>query len=143
MPITNFDHYTIRARDIDASARFYHDVMGFRVETLTSFEFPFRLLFLGDHALVHLLGAGEELNAFLARSAPSYESGVERGTGNMEHVAFNATGFKDFLARIMAANIHFEQRTLADYGVVQLLFSDLDGVEIEVNFPLGELQSWD
>ncbi len=141
MPITNFDHYTIRARDIDASARFYQDVMGFRIETLNDFAFPFRLLFLGDQALVHLLGAGAELDAFLARSAPSYAAGIERGTGNMEHVAFNATGFKDFLARVMAANVHFEQRTLADYGVVQLLFSDLDGVEIEVNFPVSELPS--
>mgnify|MGYP001336768150 FL=1 len=92
MPITNFDHYTIRARDIEASARFYQDVMGFRIETLNDFDFPFRLLFLGDQALVHLLGAGPELDAFLERSAPSYASGIERRTGNMEHVAFNATG---------------------------------------------------
>lgn len=141
MPITNFDHYTIRAHDIDASARFYQDVMGFRIETLNDFAFPFRLLFLGDQALVHLLGAGAELDEFLARNAPAYAAGIERGTGNMEHVAFNATGFKDFLARVMAANVHFEQRILADYGVVQLLFSDVDGVEIEVNFPISELPS--
>ena len=139
MPITQFDHYTLRARDIEVSARFYQEVMGFRVETLDSFAFPFRLLFLGDQAVVHLLGAGAELDAFLGRHAPSYEKGAERGTGNMEHVAFNATGFKEFLARVKAAKAHYVQRTLADYGVVQLLITDPDGIEIEVNFPIGEL----
>lgn len=52
MPITMFDHYTLRSSDIDATARFYADVMGFRVERLDAFAFPFRLLFLGDHAVV-------------------------------------------------------------------------------------------
>lgn len=140
MPITNFDHYTVRARNVDVSARFYHEIMGFRIEAVAGFEFPFRLLFLGEQALVHLLGAGAELDAFLGRHAPAYESGAERTTGNMEHVAFNATGLKDFINRMNAAKIHYVQRTLADYGVTQLLFNDPDGVEIEVNFPLNEIE---
>ncbi len=68
-----------------------------------------------------------------------FNKGAERGTGNMKHVAFNATGFKEFLARVKAAKAHYVQRTLADYGVVQLLITDPDGIEIEVNFPIGEL----
>ncbi len=141
MPITHFDHITIRAHDIDASARFYQDVMGFRIKTLNDFAFPFRLLFLGDQALVHLLGAGPELDEFLARNAPSYAAGIERGTGNLEHIALNATGLADFVARLQDAHVSFVQRTLANHGVVQLLFSDLDGIEIELNFPVSELAS--
>jgi len=40
---------------------------------------------------------------------------------------------------VKAAKAHYVQRTLADYGVVQLLITDPDGIEIEVNFPVGEL----
>ena len=83
-----FDHYTLRSADIDLTATFYEQVMGFRVEKLDSFAFPMRLLFLGDLATVHLLGAGPALDEFLARSAPSYAGGADRKTGNMEHVAF-------------------------------------------------------
>ena len=141
MPVTLFDHYTLRSKDIDISAKFYGDVMGFRIEALDGFEFPMRLLFLGEQAIVHLLGVGPALDAFLGRQAPSHASGPERRTGNMEHVAFNATGLKDFLARLQASGTPYVERTLADYGAFQLLFNDPDGVEIEVNFPLAEVQA--
>ena len=138
MPITLFDHYTLRSSDIDRSANFYANVMGFRVQALDAFAFPMRLLFLGDQAIVHLLGAGPALDEFVGRHAPSHASGAERRTGNLEHVAFNGTGLADFIARLKAAGTPYVERTLADYGVFQLLFDDPDGVEIEVNFPLAE-----
>ena len=138
MPVTQFDHYTLRSRDLDATARFYAEVMGFRIERLDIFEFPMRLLFLGDHAIVHLLGAGPALDAFLSRSAPALENSRARATSNLEHMAFNATGLAEMLQRLQSSNTPFTQRTLADYGVVQLIFEDPDGVEIEVNFQLSE-----
>jgi catechol 2,3-dioxygenase-like lactoylglutathione lyase family enzyme len=141
MPISAFDHYTIRARDVDVSARFYEEIMGFRAQILDGFEFPFRLLFLGDQAIVHLMGVGPALDAFLGRQAPSYATRPERITGNMEHVAFNATGMADFMSRLQARSIQFIERSLPDYGVAQLMLDDPDGIEIEVNFPLAEKQA--
>jgi catechol 2,3-dioxygenase-like lactoylglutathione lyase family enzyme len=141
MPITMFDHYTLRSANVDVTASFYERVMGFRVEKLDAFDFPMRLLFLGDQALVHLLGAGPALDEFLARSAPSYTAGVERKTGNMEHVAFNGAGLREFKEKLDAAGVRYVQRSLDDYGVAQFLLDDPDGVEIEVNFPLAELSA--
>lgn len=138
MPITLFDHYTLRSKDIETTAAFYADVMGFRIQPLDAFEFPMRLCFLGDQALVHLLGAGPALDAFLARSAPSLKPNRARDSSNLEHVAFNATGLKDFIARLEKGGVPYLARDLVDYGVSQLLFDDPDGVEIEVNFPLAE-----
>jgi catechol 2,3-dioxygenase-like lactoylglutathione lyase family enzyme len=54
----HFDHYTIRARDVDVSAQFYRDILGFRAQVLDGFAFPFHLMFAGDQAIVHLIGAG-------------------------------------------------------------------------------------
>ena len=141
MPITMFDHYTLRSADVDVTSSFYERVMGFRVEKLDAFDFPMHLLFLGDLALVHLLGAGPALDEFLARSAPSDTAGVERKTGNMEHVAFNGTGLREFKEKLDMAGVRYVQRSLDDYGVAQFLFDDPDGVEIEVNFPLAELSA--
>ena len=137
MPVT-FDHYTIRARDVDVSAKFYSEVMGFRAQKFDNFAFPFVMLFSGEQGVVHLLGAGGPLDEFLGRSAPSHASGPERRTGNLEHVAFNGTGRADFVARLERAGVEYQARTLADYGVHQLLFDDPDGIEIEVNFPVAE-----
>lgn len=141
MPITMFDHYTLRSADVDVTASFYEHVMGFRVEKLDAFDFPMRLLFLGDQALVHLLGAGPALDEFLARSAPSYTAGVARKTGNMEHVAFNGSGLREFKEKLDSVGVRYVQRSLDDYGLAQFLFDDPDGVEIEVNFPLAELSA--
>lgn len=138
MPITMFDHYTVRARDLDASARFYSEVMGMRCEAIDDFDFPIRALFSGEQAIVHLLGAGPALDGFLQRSAPSHADGPARKTGNMEHVAFNGTGAQDFIARLQQAGMPYVARPLPAHGVFQLLFDDPDGVEIEVNFPLAE-----
>lgn len=140
MPITGFDHYTLRCRDVDVTARFYERIMGFRPQPLDEIGFPFRLMFHGEQALVHLMGAGAALDAFLHRQAPSYQDDARRITGNLEHVAFNATGRDDFLQRLRADGIDFIERDLADYGVTQLMFDDPDGVEIEVNFPIAEKQ---
>ena len=141
MPITMFDHYTLRSADIDLTASFYERIMGFRVEKLETFAFPMRLLFLGDRAIVHLMETGPALDEFLARSAPCYATGVERQTGNMEHVAFNATGLREFKETLDAVGVRYVQRTLEDYDLAQFLFDDPDGVEIEVNFPLAELSA--
>ncbi len=138
MPTTAFDHYTLRVSDIDASIDFYCRVMGMTVQKLDSFEFPFAMLSVGGQAVVHMLGAGKALDGFLGRHAPAYAEGVERKTGNMEHVAFNAVGYADFVATLDREKIRYVARTLDAYGVRQLLFDDPDGVEIEVNFPLVE-----
>lgn len=138
MPITGFDHYTLRCRDIEATARFYERIMGFRAQALHDLGFPFRLMCHGEGAPVHLLGAGPELDAFLKREAPSYQDKPRRVTGNMEHVAFNATGLADFKERLAADGIPYAERDLPAYGVSQLFFDDPDGVEIEVNFPIAE-----
>ena len=140
MPITGFDHYTLRCQDVDVTARFYESIMGFRAQPVDDIGFPFRLMFHGEQALVHLMGVGPGLDAFLARSAPCYQDKARRVTGNLEHVAFNATGLTDFMARLRAAGVAYVERDLPAYGVSQLMFDDADGVEIEVNFPIAEKQ---
>lgn len=138
MPLTQFDHYTIRAADAARSARFY-ERLGLRAQPVDDFDFPMVLMCLGDAVLVHIMEAGPALDAFLARQAPAYREALERRTGNLEHVAFNASGLVEFRAVLKAEGVTWIERTLADYGVHQLMFDDHDGIEIEVNFPLAEL----
>src|SRR5205085_12158040 len=114
------------------------DVLGLRAESPGGFAFPFVMLFLGPKPIAHLLRAGGPLDEFRGREARAYASGSEHRTGNLEHVAFNATGRTDLVARLERAGAPYRARTLADYGVAQLLFDGPDGIEIEVNFPLNE-----
>ena len=40
MPVGNLDHYSIRTLDIEASRRFYTEVMDFEVGFRPAFDFP-------------------------------------------------------------------------------------------------------
>ena len=136
--IESFDHYTVRAADVEASTRFYVDLLGFRAETHTDLGFRLVMLYLGDQAVVHLLETGPELDAFIGRAAPAIANGPRRITGNMEHVAFNGSGLGVLRQRLEENGVRFTQRELKEYGVCQLFVNDPDGIELEINFPLVE-----
>lgn len=138
MGIMAFDHYTVLAADFETSKAFYENVMDMRAVVLNDLGFPIALMHLGEQAVVHILGTGPGLDAFLGRDGRAYLEGIERKTGNMEHVAFNGADLAGFKRRLEKAGVAYVERTLADYGVHQLMFDDPDGIEIEVNFSLAE-----
>jgi catechol 2,3-dioxygenase-like lactoylglutathione lyase family enzyme len=73
MPIGRLDHYSIRTLDIEASRRFYTEVMGFEEGFRPAFDFPGIWLYNGSHAgsygVVHIIGIDlsnpEGLKAYL------------------------------------------------------------------------------
>ena len=138
MPIEVFDHYTVRCADLDASTRFYRDVLGMRAEPHDGLAFRIVMMFVGDQAIAHLLETGAALDEFFGHAAPAHGGGVERQTGNFQHVAFNATGLDDLRARLGAAGIEFSEKTLPEFGLHQVFVDDPDGVEIEINYPIAE-----
>lgn len=136
MPLTGFDHYTVRAQNLDASVAFYTEVLGLRAEISSALGFRLARLSLAGQAVVDLLEAGAGLERFLGRPAPVYAGGTERATGNIEHLAFNGTDLHAFKARLQARHVEYSERVLAEYGKHQLFVEDPDGVELEINFPL-------
>ena len=61
MPIGKLDHYSIRTLDIEASRRFYTEVMGFEVGFRPAFDFPGLWLYNGatvpgSYGVVHIIG---------------------------------------------------------------------------------------
>ncbi len=138
MPIEAFDHFTIRAADLEGSRRFYQEALGLQFEVHNDFAFPVGLVFVGGHPLLHLLQTGAELDAFMDRPAPAFRSGAERGTGNLEHVAFSATGLSQTMGSLRDLGIGFRERSMSEHGVYQLLIDDPDGIELEINFPAAE-----
>jgi catechol 2,3-dioxygenase-like lactoylglutathione lyase family enzyme len=136
MPIKVFDHYTVRAGDFASSVHFYEKIMGMRAEINSELGFRIGLMYLGEQAIVHILETGSALDDFLGRNGSAFIAGAERGTGNMEHLAFNGTDIDEFRTTVAANELEFTHRTLSDFGVEQILLCDPDGIEIEVNFSL-------
>ena len=145
MPIGKLDHYSIRTLDIEASRRFYTDVMGFEVGFRPDFDFPGLWLYSGapgsgSYGVVHIIGIDpsnpEGLKAYLGDRDVS----TLNGTGTVDHMAFTATGVEDVRKRLERNNVAYRERTVPSLNIHQMFFEDPSQVTIELNFPAQEAQ---
>ena len=143
MPIGRLDHYSIRTLDIEASRRFYTEVMEFQVGFRPPFDFPGLWLYNGapypqSCGVVHIIGIDpanpEGLRAYLGdRDLSSLD-----GTGTVDHMAFVATGLAQIRERLERHGVQFRERAVPTLGLHQLFFEDPSRVTIELNLPVHE-----
>lgn len=143
MPIGRLDHYSIRTLDIEASRRFYVEVMGFREGFRPAFDFPGIWLYNGEspeaaYGVVHIIGIDpanpEGLKAYLGdRDLSSLN-----GTGTVDHMAFTARDLADMRERLARMKVPYRERTVPNLGIHQVFFEDPSQVTIELNFPAEE-----
>ena len=119
MPLTRLDHVNLRTARLGAMCRFYQDVLGMERGFRPDFAFGGAWLYAGGHPLVHLVETQE---------APA------GGGGGFDHYAFAAADRDAFVARLRAADIPFEQRTVPVTGAAQIFTRDPDGNRIELQF---------
>ena len=145
MPIGRLDHYSIRTLDIEASRRFYTEVMGFEEGFRPDFDFPGIWLYnkgghQGDYGVVHIIGIDpanpEGLKAYLG----DRDLSTLNGTGTVDHMAFTASGLGDMRQRLERHGVAFRERTVPNLGIHQVFFEDPSQVTIELNFPAQEAQ---
>ncbi|MEM8632948.1 MAG: VOC family protein [Pseudomonadota bacterium] len=126
MPLQAFDHVNVRTARLDETVAFYGEVLGLVPGERPDFGFPGAWLYLGDRALVHLIGvegspvAGQDLS--------------------LEHFAFSATGVSEFVAKLDSLDVDYTVNTFPGIPVVQVNFFDPNGIHIHVDFPKSE---WD
>ena len=60
MPAMSLNHYTINARDLEATKKFYTDVVGLAVGDRPPLDFPGYWLYCGGVPTVHLVGPRPE-----------------------------------------------------------------------------------
>lgn len=122
-------HVAIRARDLEASARFYTEVLGLCVGDRPPFGFPGRWLYRGDEAIVHLLGADDP-------AAARYTgSGASNAGGSVDHIAFAASDWTARRARLEALGIAYLERITPETGERQVFVEDPSGVTVELSYP--------
>ena len=123
MPVLAFNHFNLRAPTVltDALKDFYVDVVGLSVGWRPPFDFPGYWLYLGEQAVLHLVGVPP------AREAPA------RG-GTFDHVAFTCTGLAETEARLRAQGVDYRSVRVPGTDQVQLFLTDPAGNGVELNF---------
>ena len=123
MPLAAFDHVNIITGNLDAMTAWYADVLGLQAGWRPDFGFPGAWLYLGDTAVVHLVGTD---------AAPTGYDGVR-----MEHVAFRATGYQAFLDTLTEHGIEPRLGHVPGTEIVQVNIHDPDGNHLHIDFDLS------
>lgn len=145
MPIGRLDHYSIRTLDIEASRRFYTEVMGFEVGFRPAFDFPGVWLYngapqAGSYGVVHIIGIDPDNPDGLKAYLGDRDVSSLNGTGTVDHMAFTATGLAEMRQRLERHGVAYRERTVPNLGLHQVFFEDPSQVTIELNFPAQEAQ---
>ena len=145
MPIGKLDHYSIRTLDLEASRRFYTEVMGFEAGFRPDFEFPGLWLYNGGTypettGMVHIIGIDPNNPMGLKEYLGDRDPASLKGTGTVDHMAFRATGVTEMRERLRKQGVAFRERTVPSLKLHQMFFEDPSGVTIELNYPGSEAQ---
>ena len=137
------NHYSVRTTDLEASRRFYADVLGLTVGPRPDFPFPGLWMYRGDHvdvanAVVHLIGIDRDDPQGLKQYLGDRDVSALKGSGALDHIAFFADGLAGMLAHLRAQAVVFRERTVPSIGLHQLFLDDPCGILIELNYAASE-----
>lgn len=132
MPIQRIEHFLVLTDDIEATRRFYCDALGFTAGFRPELGFAGYWLYAGDVPCIHV-GEWRGYERFTAEAGIPMSRRAS-GTGALDHVAFNATGFDEIKARLDVAGLDYAQNALDEIGLRQIFVEDPNGVTIELSF---------
>ena len=150
MEIKRIDHYSIRTLDVEASRRFYTEIIGLKVGPRPPFDFPGVWLYKGEppadldnpennYGMVHVMGVDRDNpQALIDYMGGADPDTLRDSTGALDHIALAVTGRAVMLERCRRGNVGFFERTVPALGLHQVFIKDPNGVTIELNFPASE-----
>jgi len=119
MAVTAMNHFTVLTDDVEATVRFYRDVVGLAQGLRPPLGFPGAWLYTGNQAVLHVVGGRQR---------------SELRAGVIDHMAFSASGLRDGIAKLNANGVAYQCRQQVGSGVWQVFFHDPNGAKVELDF---------
>ena len=132
MPLTKLEHYLVMTADLEGTRRFYVEGLGFTEGFRPDLGFPGYWLYLGDVPCIHIA-------EWVTYTAHSQRLGLPvttaaAGTGSLDHLAFHASDFDAYVARLAAQGIEAHRHDAPEAKLRQLFLLDPNGIKLEINF---------
>lgn len=118
MEVLGLDHYNVSTVDAERSARFYVDVLGFRIGDRPPFPFPGAWVYCGDRPVLHLVE----------------KESIPEGTGRVDHIAFQASGYAEAKVRLDTHDVRYREMTVPGSGLTQIFLETPDSLWLELIF---------
>jgi catechol 2,3-dioxygenase-like lactoylglutathione lyase family enzyme len=141
VPITEINHYFVRANDLEQTKSFYCDVLGFEVMPRPDFPFPGYWLGVNGKIQVHM-GPHGIPNSELYYLGTTPKSATDN-TGVVDHIAFLATEPEKFDKRFKEVGMTSRNRYFPEFKLYQMFVKDPNGLTVELNFfGIDQEPSW-
>ena len=126
MPVSGLFHIAIKTADLDATIKFYSEVIGLRLAERPPLTYPGAWLAVPDGPSIIHIYAGEP--------AKSADGKVASGTAAIDHVSITASGYHDFIASFRRHGLDWRENKVPNTTLWQLFVYDPSGVQLELTF---------
>ena len=120
MPVTTFQHVNTRSADVERTREFYVR-LGLRVGDRPPFASRGYWMYLGEQPVLHLVQRKDG-------------EAHHEGSGNLDHVAFQAVDLEGTRRALTEAGLRFREAIVPRDNTVQIFVRDPDGIQVELNF---------
>ena len=134
MPLDHIDHFSIRTLKLEETRTFYENAMGMEAGDRPQLPFPGYWLYLGEHAVIHLIGIDENNPESLDEYLGEVNVTELSGGGAVDHLAFRASGSKDLIDRLKILNVPYRERMVEEMNLFQLFVEDPNNLTLELNY---------
>ena len=124
-------HIAIKTSDLEATCRFWCDIIGLSALPRPDFGYPGAWLgcpFPGGLGIVHVYAGGPALGP--AGEAP-------QGTAAIDHISLSCAGYRDYCRRFAANALPYREFLVPGTTLWQLFVYDPSGVQLELTFEGG------
>ena len=132
MPLTDLNHFLLRANDLEKTKQFYCDALSLSEMRRPDFPFPGYWLGRDEKIWVHMAQHGVPHADLYYKGTPPHAA--LDNSGVIDHVAFGATDPEEFRTRFTTMKCDWWARSLPEFNLFQIFVRDPDGLTIELNF---------
>jgi catechol 2,3-dioxygenase-like lactoylglutathione lyase family enzyme len=125
MEVTGLFHVAIKTNDLDATVKFYTDVLGMKLVNRPDFGFPGAWIAAGDSVpIIHIYAGGPAL----------VDGKTPYGTGSVDHVSLTIKGWDECLERVQRLGYDWRASIVPGTTLWQIFVHDPSGVMMELTF---------
>ncbi len=128
MLVSQLFHIAIKSPNVEATRRFYMDVLGMTLADRPQFSFPgvwLQAAVPGGQALFHIYGGHAALEP---------DGSMASGTGVIDHVAITVHGFEDTRRRAKKYGLAYRENKVPGVGLWQFFVYDPSAVLLELSY---------
>jgi catechol 2,3-dioxygenase-like lactoylglutathione lyase family enzyme len=126
MQVTGLFHVAIKTNDLNATVKFYTDVLGMTLAHRPDFGFPGAWISTGEGVpIIHIYAGGPALGA---------DGNTPYGTSALDHVSLTIKGWDECLERIQRLGYDWRAAIVPGMSLWQIFVHDPSGVMMELTF---------